>query len=592
MIHAFLLALLPSPVAALPQAPHVVGVETADTDSVLEVYDLRPLMPRFDGEAEWMRTMVFPPANRFVEDESTPFHNMYDEAGSDVIIDLLIQVLGGELQYEGREIAMDGPSRLLVLAPAAIQARVEATLGTLETVLSSSAEITVDVVELPGDSTELWPKQNVVPAAEVDRSIASALGRGGVHQRFHMQLSAGRTAWLDQMRHIPILFDYDVEIASGSFIQDPIIVELEEGIRLLLRGAPTEGGLVLSALFQTADVLEIRDRPVDYGGRLAREKDGAYEVVEGPKRLQTADVLHRSVAFDAFLPDGQALVFATRIDLAGQESTQLVFLRKTGGSLLPYYSKKLPGSSQTLILVNSETLSLPTMGVEQVFPSMPDQDPHPAATAVLYAEPSLFLFDWMKFRFSVWRRLGPWAVVITDPAWDKDAAQELAVLMEKWHPPVETVGLDVKLSARGGTERVPIRCSVPARPGSDCGIVAGITGAALYDFDVEVAQFSCVADAVHMPVFNGLCLAVTPSAIDGGYSLDVQGTGRLVRGGQMPTFDPQSDVLGSLDQPAYDQLLMDARRAVGAPGAGSVAILGGEGKDGDYPVLRLEIGVR
>ena len=591
MIHAFLLSLLPlvpsgSPLVGSPDVDHAVP------DSVLEVYDLRPLMPRFDAEGGWAHSLILPPGNgHFGDQQKISLSGLYGGEGPDVIVDLLTQVLGDELRYEGREITMDGASRLLVLAPAPIQARVAAMLQALENVLAATAQIEVDVVELTGAAGDTWPASNLVPAEAVDRAIATVLGRGGTHRRFHASLSAGRTSYVDQMRQFPILYDYDVEIAQGSFIGDPIVLEIEEGVRLFLRGVPQGDGLALSVVFQSAETRSVQEHAVGYQGAVSREESGGLTIVSGPGLVQSAEVLNRSAAFDTFLPANKAVVFASQSELGGITSTQVVFLRQVGGGLAARHTTKIPETTQSLWLVNSESLSLPTMSAVVDYPGDPlEAEGHPNVTGVLSADPSLFLFDWMKFRFSVWRRLGPWAIVITDPAWDNDAAPALEGLLASWKPRTETVGLDVTLHARGGNSRVPVRWSLPVRPGSGCALLCGISGTALFDFDVEVAQYACVADPIQASVFNGLCLGVTASrAGNGGYSLDVRGSAHLLKGGPRTTFDAKDTMMGVVEQPVIDSLLLDEERTVAV---GSSLVAGGETKDGDRPVLSVEVGVR
>ncbi|MEW6073536.1 MAG: hypothetical protein AB1726_13210 [Planctomycetota bacterium] len=587
MITVLFAAFLP----ILPQTSAAPAEEPA-AESVLEVYDLRPLMPRFDAGPSWSRSLVLAPGNRWRDRESSlAYLPQVEEGGADVIVDLLTESLGDELRFEGRQISLEAEGRLLVVAPPAVQERVAATLAAFAAVLASSVQLTVDILDLEGSLGDAWPAASFLPAEAVERAIATALGRGGAHRRFQVGLSAGRTAGLDQMRRFPIVFDYDVEIAQGSFVPDPVVLEIEEGVRILLRGAPQAGGLALSVVFQSGASLGVKEHPVKLGGAVSREDRGGLTSVLGPQSFQAVDLLARAAAFDTFLPDGQALVFAAQDDLGGKQAAQIVYLRRSGGEVAAQRVQKLPGSTQTLLLVNSESVVPPAMTVyldrterEEPF------DFHPDLQAVLSVEPSLFLFDWISNRFVAWRRLGPWAVMITDPAWDRDAAPALEALLASWKPRREVLGLEVTLSVQGGHPRVPVRWRLPVRPGSACGLLLAVSGSTLVDFDVEVAQFACVADPQVAPTFDGLCLAVTPSVVAGGTALDVRGLARLLARGPRPTFDPQHDVIGAVDQVAGDRLVIDERRVVG--GAPASLVVGGDAKEGDRSVLRLEIGVR
>jgi hypothetical protein len=449
----------------------------------------------------------------------------------------------------------------------------------------------VDVVEIDGVAGDLWPARNVVDQDEVERAIAAALGRAGSHRHFEVGLSAGRTALLDQMHRFPILYDYDVEIAQGTFILDPVVVEIEEGVRLLLRGTPQDGGLAVSAVYQAAESLGVKERAMEFKGGVSREDSGGLVFLDGPKAVQGVDLLHRSAAFDSFLPDGKALVLASQADLSGAKRTQIVYLRRAGGDLPAHRAQRLADSSRTLVLVNSESLSVPAMGVDVYRAN--HHEPwisHPGIEARLTAAPALFLHDWLRYRFKVWRLLGPWAVVVTDPSWDADSAEALDGLLTGWKPRAATVGLDVTLRTEGGTARVPVRWSLPVRAGSDCGLMLGITSSALYDFDVEVAQFASAVDPVQMAIFDGLCLGISSSELGGGnWALDVQGSARVYAGGPPVTFDPRDSMLGTVDQPRHDSLLVDEERVVSPDHPLEV---GGSTKEGERPILHLEIAVR
>ena len=119
-------------------------------------------------------------------------------------------------------------------------------------------------------------------------------------------------------------------------------------------------------------------------------------------------------------------------------------------------------STRRFIAVNSELLNPPRM--EFAGPYNGDRhERDPVLEAMLSMQPSLFLFDWMKHRFSVWRRLGPWALVVTDPAWDDDAAEELQALIAGWSPATGVTRVEARLHHRSEGPSIPARWSLPVR---------------------------------------------------------------------------------------------------------------------------------
>lgn len=579
MIQAFLL------LAFALQEPQP-SAQGAKDESTLQIYDLRPLMPRFDSDGTWQQSLLVPSADPHDELPGVRLSSLHRASTPEVIIDLITQVLGDELRYEGREVSLDGESRLLVLAPPAVHGRVRSALAALEGALAASVTMRVDVLTLQGDAGAVWPPQSLVASEEVDRLIDTLLGRGASHRSYEFEATAGRTSGIDTNRMLPLVFDYDVEIAQGAVVFDPIMLTAEEGTRILLRAVPTPGGVLVACVLTDAQALgEVRTVPVTLRGQVGREQ-GGYTLVEGPEVLQSVDVLFRSVALDTFLPTGRAVLFATRSELAGSpKSGQLVVLRRVGGALESYYSSQVADSTRRLALVNTELFSPPRLSVSAGHDLGSFAISQPYVVATMHSEPSLFLFDWMKYRFSVWRRLGPWAMAVTDPAWDGDSAEKLERLVGRWQTDERLVELELKLHA---ADAVPVSCSVPLRPGSSCGVVVGVTTLVLHDYDVEVAQFAAVVDPVRTAVLNGLAVSISPSIGNAGeLSVTIDGSADL----QAAPIQPlalSGPLLGSVDEVTVDRLTLSDRLRFGAPrGPQSRSI--GTAAAGDRRALRLEV---
>jgi hypothetical protein len=569
----FALLLLPSPAG-----------DAAQADSVLVVYDLRPVLPRYDSGSGW-ESLVVPPFEG--TEHGGGGHDLdFEQESPDVVVDLLSQILGDELRFEGREIALDG-TKLVVLAPAPIQARVRDTLEALEAALGASVELQVDLYELPAGAA--WPARAVMDAAEVDRGAAALFGPDPQRASYTLSLSAGRTAVLDMTRREPFLFDYDVEIAQGSVMYDPIVRDAQEGTRMLVRAVPSTEGLSLSIVALRSKIAEApTEIPVPLVGRVSAEKEDMREV-QGPAAMQSVAVLSHALAFDGFLPEGKALLFGSRVAVGGHEGGWLAVLRKTGGTLSSYQVRKLPNSSRSLVFVNSELVVPPAIELERGIVNEHTL-PMPYVAARTGERASLFLFDWMKYRFSVWRRIGPWAIAVHDPAWDDGAPDELSRLLAQWKP--ESRSLAIQGALLRGEAAAPVRWMLPARPGTSFAVASGLTTLALHDFDVEVAQFAGVADPVRVPIFEGLtAIVATGLEADAPLALDLRATALVRSGGT--SMDLKTPMLGTLQLPAFERLELEAtRRLAHGPGKATRVELGDVSQKEAGGEMRLSIEIR
>ncbi len=563
---------------------------------VLASYDLRSVLPRWDASTTWSHALVVPPAVIPFRTEIPSADDLeHAELAGYELLDLLTQVLGDELRREGRELLLEG-TRLSVLAPGAVQEQVRSVLATLEQALAGTCTLQVDVLSfLEGDAQEAAPA-SVVEAEEASRLVTTLLARGAQHRQFQVQLAAGRTASLDARRHVPFVFDYDVEIAQESLIFAPIVLETWEGTRLLLRGVPAEGGMALSLLLMRSDLLgELRERPLGLRGMLSHEGAAKADIVDGPEALHLPDVLMRGLAFDTTLPQGKALVLTLESELPGASSHELVLLRQLGSAPPAYVAQVLPGTSKSLIAMNAELFRRPRFHADptpweggETTTSL-----NPWVVATLEAEPSSFLLDWLKARFSVWRRLGPWVLIVTDPAWDRDAARELERLMKARRGDGRVLGVGVDLYVQGRENDRPVRMRIPMLEGTEAGFVLARASTAVTGFSVEVAQEAAVSDPVVSPVFGGLALALSVGTRSGP-TLPLETTGMAQFLDQAPaSFDLRYLLMGAIDRPEPRVLRFDERLNVPqGEGQTARASIGSRSDRADQPGLLVEISVR
>lgn len=579
-----LLALAAASGGETPQSPPQGAAEP-----VVRIYDLRSATPSYDTQSDPEQSLLLPPSDRHWDLPQMSFEDLYEVASSEVVVDVLGQVFGDDLRYEGREISLTGDGMLLVLAPPEVQTRVAAALTILEEAMGGTVEVTVDVLEL-SQGVEM-PAAGVVDEAEAQRLVAQLPGESARHRSYTLRVAAGRTARLDEMRKEPALVDYDVEIAQSAVTFDPQFREAADGLRLHLRGVPTADGLFLSVLLLESEILGgLEQQPLEVLGRVWNEK-GQVDVGAG-LALQKPRTFVRSIAFDTYLPNGKAAIFTSECHLAAKESRQAVVLRRTRGGPTAFTNRQVPGTTRRLIAVNSELFGLPRTSMDGPFLDEAEGQFRwdPRLVAQVGAQPSLFLFDWMKSRFSVWRRMGPWALAVTDPAWDDDAAGALQRLVAGWDPGASLVGLEARLHAPGG---LPMRWHVPVLSGSACGVRLGTTTVALFDYGTEVAQHAAALDPQVATVLEGLTASVsTARGGSGALTLDVHAVAQIVagQGGVEPgAGGPRA---WGIDLPRLARLEVDERLGAVAQPEGAVQFRLGDTGQGQGRGLQLELVVR
>ena len=213
------------------------------------------------------------------------------------------------------------------------------------------------------------------------------------------------------------------------------------------------------------------------------------------------------------------------------------------------------------MLVNSELLHTPAFEFESGTLESYRRGDHPFLYATLIGESSSYLFDWLKYRFSVWRRLGPWAVIVTDPAWDNAPADELERFVDSLRRPARTTTVTVTMDTAGTPESAgatPVRWSLPVLDGTHCGLVLGVSSSQLLDYNVEVAQYSTVLDPVVVPGFEGLVVDFNVSRSGTSLALATRGTGRWAPR-PVSSFAYEGVFAGRVDQPASEGLRFDER---------------------------------
>ncbi len=104
---------------------------------------------------------------------------------------------------------------------------------------------------------------------------------------------------------------------------DPQTDPVRTGLRVDVRCAPAPGGLWVALAQHDAVLLGVRETELRLRTQLSGES--SFEEIALARVLQAADVLNSSVGFNAFLPEGKALVVQTAFGLeTGRGSALLV----------------------------------------------------------------------------------------------------------------------------------------------------------------------------------------------------------------------------------------------------------------------------
>ncbi len=565
---------------------HPPGDEPSE-DSVVVVYDLRPVLPSFDQEGTWSQALV--PALADPGHENLPFvslQELHRGEAPDSITNLVTEALGEDLHYEGRGIQIERGDQMVVAAPPAVQAKVRAILDALQAAFSAGTTVELDWFVMSDGAMPI--DRCVLTLDEAKRFVDAAMARGSSHLHQTLRLAPGRTVALERARFIPLLADYDVEIAQGSFIYDPVIYEIRDGFRGFLRGTSVPGGTALSLLWLQEDLVnEVRERPIVLKGAVGREQRGGLDLIEGPQSMQTADVMTHALAFDTFLPDGKALVAFSDVDVKGTTFRQVLVLRRGAGAQSSFTKVPLSNGGRTLVILDGEAFGAPRFSISTGDALYEAEWPHPFVVAELHSEASSFLQDQLG-RLNQWWTVGPWVLVLTDPSWDGPAAAELERLAGAIRPVTDLVELAVELQSPTGSSLA--RWRLPTLSGRSVGAVVGVTGLAVQDYDVEVAQYSAVADPKIRPTFQGLCLGaeVARSPGNSGWVLRAQGVASFLAG-TVPTIGPQGPFIGALELPRVERLSIDEHAIVPAASPESVVRIGPEGGEGKGLAVTLRI---
>jgi hypothetical protein len=376
------------------------------------------------------------------------------------------------------------------------------------------------------------------------------------------------------------------------------------GTRLALRGAPAPGGTSIALVLARGD---LRSGPEDTAVGLTTlvAMDNGIQRSSDSGTVTGLQVLSRSVATSAFLPDGQALVFVSELDLPRGTSHDIVVIRRTGGEL---------PARRVLELDDGASLTVANLGVVAppgAFASSGLLDGSNALTGM----PMVWFkdgFDWFLAATvdsgrtvgscdellrvedeATSEEYGPWLLVTAGSSVPEerrpDVAGRFARRFDQLAAPTDMVEVEITLGrdSRGGVSGDLASARIPLRVGHSASIVLGIEGIAHDDHHLEVAQLA-VAPAVDPSItFDGLVLwLMARRSPSGGLTLDVRGAGH-VESGRRPL---DLGLRRAVDSPSHDRLFVAERLWFGPDEAERTVVLGAAEGNGAGD-LSLEISV-
>jgi hypothetical protein len=195
-------------------------------------------------------------------------------------------------------------TRMVVTAPAETQDRIAELLGSLLPALAPRTLLQVGVLRgtPPADAPAL-PDFKV--ADQLDAQLE-------VVRRVQVALRGRNAAAATNFLAGSSVFDWDVEIAQGSAVGNPITASVRAGIEVIARAVPTDGGVFVALLVREAEpAAEAVVRTLEGRGAIV-----AQQVVN--ERAAGGVVQHPRLGFvsfagTAFLPNGRALLLPVSV---------------------------------------------------------------------------------------------------------------------------------------------------------------------------------------------------------------------------------------------------------------------------------------
>ncbi len=556
---------LVSILVAACQAPSAVAAQDS-RQAGLRVYDLRPLALRTSGDQ--LSDRLFPVLAAEPEDPG----ELSLEVNRDFPAAVLRLAFASDFEAEGTALEDLGYGRLAVRGPVTLHERLARFLPRCSQVLGARVQLELCFVRASG---ALPSGGLILPEAEVTSWLETSAGEGNV-ERLQVELGAGLPAVVDLGREVGLVADYDVEVGEGSYIFDPRVWDVLLGTRLALRAAPGDGGLFLALdLRRASEVGAVRSRMLERVCVSASENSS--ELRRRDVLHQSQPVLDRSLALNAFLPVGRALVVVLEHGPAGLREALLV--RRVSGDLAR--SARI----EALTLYDATGWAPPAAvgsideglgGRPRLLPPSNEwsvdawiatqEDDYPSLEDVLVNQTSVF-----GESFDAYESGWPW-IAVPSPSGSKGSAVES--LLAAFAP--EQRNVQVTLTLRGARAKEPLaRLALPLRAGLASLAVLGVEDLIVDEADVEIAKYCAIEDPLTRIVFDGLLMRCEPRfELDGTLVLALRGAAAGMDEALRKLALSESGAVGELESMNLRHLFVD--QELRFPAGGGRARIGGE----------------
>ncbi len=533
----------------------------AQSPSQVRIYDLHAIAPLYGASAG---VQFFPLTDP--EWESSQGQELA-QPDFDFAYELLTRLMAPEFDLEGKRQALLENGRMLIEGSTAVHEGVARTLRNLEKVCAEPVLFSVDVIAWPAGQGE-WPASTLLPESAALALVEAARGSRAALSSWRLALRPGEIGTIDARQSVPLVADFDVEIAQFAFIADPVVRTQRMGLFLQLAAAPGKSGTYLAlAAVNNEWAQPMRESKHRVGGLLISDKqvqDYSSEVL-----VQAADGSHRSFGLNTFLPEGQVLALPVDYELERGGVRQIMLVRRLGpaGKASVVLEASTPKSGRVLLW--NRSANLPPRCVLEL-----GEEPLVGASLVSgsYEELPWDLFiarlpggedAWSPLESGVWLALleqRSTSAGLSVAALDGLPSADERVI----HVDYVLAGPNLSSIARGG---------LPLRAGEPSLAVLGLESTAVRDVDVEVASNSATNSLEVRSEFEGLRLSLHPRILaDGGLTLEVDVLASI-RSSADQRFQPDQQGLFGVDQVRHQRLASRQvlRFAAGAP---AKAVLG------------------
>ncbi len=547
-------------------APGSCPVVEEDEEGVAPIWGTYEIGSLGNSPSQPRPTVFLPSVRHSDEDESE-----YGEE-SQQLQRYFINMIEGACEEElnaGATLRFTPTGRLLLHGPPALHEKVAGLVSFFQQLCSASAELRVDFLALSGEVR----LPSVMPAHAVQGLIDQAVG----HHSETMQVRSGQTAISRSGKRRNLIMDFDVEIAQGTVIMDPVIADFFEGVEIQIQAAPAQDGLHLALCTKRGDsqgpvAVKQLDMHALLGDETGVKREKAYA------RADQQVVGNRSVALSAKLPTDKALVISMNSEGAGVSEVMIV--RQTGGQLPVWNEHRFAGGG--LAFSNPGSLSPPGVDARGTSlltgglfngsylnsdPKMILEFTHSekeAYTDLLYnlgERSSGSPLPWLVFNFN---EIGVGHPSATGEHPARNVIEALQASPDQFE-------LELRILSDGNPTATAMR--IPISEGQSAALVMGSESTAVRDYDVEVAGWSATPDPVVSPTFSGLAFVVEANSVDGDHiQIDLLGCINLVQMGEStPARTPFFD---QVDAVAESHITVNESRTITREGDQWQTVLG------------------